>query len=162
MWLRLAIAAASAVGAGIAAYLNYTHYVAVAPICTTGGCETVQRSSYSELAGVPVALLGLVAYLFLIASAALGGVRAAFSGALVAIVGVAFSAYLLWAQIVPINAICQWCVGNDVVIAVVTVLCVIRVVIEPTRPVSSRLSGLWPPHVHLAERPTASEDAGMR
>ena len=32
------------VGAGIAAYLTYVHYAHIAPICTSGGCEKVQRS----------------------------------------------------------------------------------------------------------------------
>ncbi len=37
--------------------------VAEALVCTaTGGCETVQQSEYATLAGVPVALLGLLAY----------------------------------------------------------------------------------------------------
>jgi uncharacterized membrane protein len=131
--LRAAIAATAAVGAGIAGYLTVVHYAHVSPICSTGGCEQVQRSSYAELAGVPVALLGLVSYLGLIASAAIRGLAAAFAGALVALVGVAFSGYLLWAQLGPIGAICQWCLGNDVVVSVVAALCVARMLIEPSR-----------------------------
>ena len=56
MRLRVPIAAACVVGIGIASYLTYVHYAHTAPICTTGGCEKVQRSSYAKLAGVPVAL----------------------------------------------------------------------------------------------------------
>ena len=47
--LRLAILALAIVGAAIAAYLTYVHYADVSPICTTGGCEKVQRSSYAKL-----------------------------------------------------------------------------------------------------------------
>jgi len=119
------------VGGAIAAYLTYIHYAHIAPICTTGGCETVQRSKYAELAGVPVALLGLVAYAALIGTAAVRGVASAFAGVLLSLVGVAFSGYLLWAQLGPIGAICQWCIGNDAVIALVTVLCVTRLLTEP-------------------------------
>ena len=97
-----------------------------------GGCETVQKSKYAELDGVPVALLGLIAYVALIATTLVRGMRAAFAGVLIALVGVAFSGYLLWAQLGPIGAICQWCIGNDVVIAVVAVLCVVRMLTEPT------------------------------
>jgi uncharacterized membrane protein len=50
---------------------------------------------------------------------------------LLVFVGVAFSGYLLWAQFGPIGAICQWCLGNDVVISVVAVLCVARMLTEP-------------------------------
>jgi uncharacterized membrane protein len=128
--LRAAIAAACVVGIGIAAYLTYVHYAEVAPVCTTGGCEKVQKSKYAELAGVPVALLGLATYVVLVALAFVRGVNAAFAGVLLALVGVAFSAYLLWAQLGPIGAICQWCLGNDVTITVVAALYVTRMLTE--------------------------------
>ena len=131
MRLRAAIAAACLVGAGIAAYLTYVHYAGIAPVCTTGGCEKVQTSKYAELAGVPVALLGLVAYGVLLVLALVRGVEAATLGVFVAAIGVAFSGYLLWAQLGPIGAICQWCLGNDVVIALLTVLCTARLLTEP-------------------------------
>lgn len=131
MRLRVAIAIASLVGAGIAAYLTSVHYAHVAPICTTGGCEKVQRSSYAELAGVPVALLGLIGYALLLATVALRGTTAALAGAFLALAGTAFSGYLLWAQIERIHAICIWCVGNDVVMALLAVLCSARFLREP-------------------------------
>jgi uncharacterized membrane protein len=129
--LRRAIAAASVVGGAVAAYLTYVHYAHVSPICTTGGCEKVQSSSYAELAGVPVAVLGLVAYAAILATTLVRGIAAAFAGAVLALGGAAFSGYLLWAQIARIHAICQWCVGNDVIVAVVAVLCVARMLTEP-------------------------------
>jgi uncharacterized membrane protein len=129
--LRTAIAAASVVGGAIAAYLTVVHYSHLTPICTSGGCEKVQQSSYAKLDGVPVALLGLVAYGSIVATAAIRGVPAALAGAVIALAGAAFSGYLLWAQLARIHAICQWCVGNDVVIAVVAALCVARVLTEP-------------------------------
>ena len=131
MSLRRAIAAASVVGGAVAAYLTYVHYAHVSPICTTGGCEKVQSSSYAELAGVPVAVLGLVAYAAILATTVVRGVAAAFAGAVLALGGAAFSGYLLWAQLARIHAICQWCVGNDVIVAVVAVLCVARMLTEP-------------------------------
>jgi uncharacterized membrane protein len=128
--LRAAIAAACLVGLGIAAYLTYVHYAHTAPVCTTGGCEKVQKSKYAELAGVPVALLGLIAYVFLLGAAFRRGVEAAFAGVLVALIGLGFSGYLLWAQLGPIGAICQWCLGNDLTISVVAALYVVRMLTE--------------------------------
>jgi uncharacterized membrane protein len=130
--LRAAIACASAVGIGIAAYLTVVHYAHTAPVCTTGGCEKVQHSSYAELAGIPVALLGLLAYVAIVATALRSGVEYALAGTVLALVGVAFSGYLLWAQLARIHAICQWCVGNDVVVTVVAVLCIVRLLTEPS------------------------------
>jgi uncharacterized membrane protein len=130
--LRASIAAAAVIGGAIAAYLTYVHYSHTVPICVNGGCETVQKSKYAELDGVPVALLGLIAYVALIATAFVRGIVPVFASVLIAFVGVAFSGYLLWAQLGPIGAICQWCIGNDVVISVVAVLCVVRMLTEPT------------------------------
>ena len=132
MRLRASIAAAALIGGAIAAYLTYVHYSHTVPICVNGGCEAVQKSKYAELDGVPVALLGLIAYVALIATTVIRGIVPVFASVLIAFVGVAFSGYLLWAQLGPIGAICQWCVGNDVVIAIVAILCVVRMLTEPT------------------------------
>ena len=134
MRLRAVTAAACLVGAGIAAYLTYVHYAGIAPVCTSGGCEQVQTSRYAELGGVPVALLGLVAYAVLLVLAAVRGAEAATAGVFVAVVGVGFSGYLLWAQLVPIGAICQWCLGNDLTITVVAALYVVRMLTESPKP----------------------------
>jgi len=128
--LRAAIAGAAVIGGAIAAYLTVVHWAHSSPICSSGGCETVQHSSYAEVGGVPVAVLGLAAYAAVLASAALRGVPAALAGATTALAGAAFSSYLLWAQLARIHAIWEWCLGNDVVIAVVAVLCVARVLTE--------------------------------
>ena len=124
--LRVALAAFALVGAGIAAYLTYVHYADVAPVCSIGGCEKVQTSKYAELAGIPVALLGLAAYTVLFVLAWMRGVIAVFAATTIALTAAAFSGYLLWAQLGPIDAICQWCIGNDVVSAGLAVLWVVR------------------------------------
>ena len=131
MKLRAVIAGAAVVGGAIAAYLTVVHYSHISPICTSGGCEKVQQSSYAKAGGIPVAVLGLVAYVCVLFTTAVRGVPAALAGAVIALAGTAFSGYLLWAQLARIHAICQWCVGNDVVIAVVALLCVARVLTEP-------------------------------
>ena len=131
MTIRRAIALAALAGAGVAAYLTVVHYTHTSPICTTGGCEKVQHSSYAELAGVPVALLGLLAYVAILGTTAVRGVGASLAGAVLALSGAAFSGYLLWAQIARIHAICQWCVGNDAIVALLAALCLVRVISEP-------------------------------
>lgn len=130
MRLRAAIAALAVAGLGIAAYLTVLHYAHVSPVCISGGCEKVQKSSYAELAGIPVALLGMIGYVILIACAALRGVSAALIGAVTALVGVCFSAYLLWAQLGPIGAVCQWCLANDAIMLALAVLCTLRALRE--------------------------------
>ena len=140
MTLRRAIAGCSLVGIAIAAYLTVVHYTHTSPICTTGGCEKVQHSSYAKLGGVPVALLGLVAYAALVVTTLRRGLDAALLGALVALVSLAFSGYLLWAQLARIHAICQWCLGNDVVVAVVACLGVCAPADRAVRPQAGLLA----------------------
>lgn len=79
--LRLAIAVLAAAGAGISAYLLAARGT---PICSTGGCEQVQTSSYAHLLGIPLAALGLAAYLTLLASALSRSQAALAVGAVVA------------------------------------------------------------------------------
>jgi uncharacterized membrane protein len=115
-------------GLVIAAYLTYAHYAGDTPYCVAGGggCEQVQRSDYAKVAGIPVAALGLSAYAALLVTALFAGRTAAAVGAGVAVAGAAFSAWLLYAQLALIDAVCQWCVANDVVIALAAVAAVLR------------------------------------
>jgi uncharacterized membrane protein len=129
--LRALIAAVATIGLAIATYLTVVHYAHASPICTSGGCETVQHSRYAKLAGIPVALLGLLAYLAIVASTVRRGVEAALVGTVIALAGAAFSGYLLWAQLARIHAICIWCVGSDVVMGGLVVLCSARLLREP-------------------------------
>jgi uncharacterized membrane protein len=126
--LRAAVGVLALAGAGIAAYLTYARYADRTIFCVAGGsgCETVQRSKYAEVAGIPVAVLGLAAYIALLVTALIPGRTAASVGAAVALAGAAFSAWLLYAQLALIDAICQWCVANDVVIALAATAAVWR------------------------------------
>jgi len=56
------------IGLGLASYLTYVHYSGIKPACSLGGsCEKVQTSAYSHLAGIPVALMGLIGYVTILA-----------------------------------------------------------------------------------------------
>ena len=126
--LRAAVAGLSLVGFGIAGYLTYTRYSGAQIACATGGCETVQKSSYSTVAGIPVAVLGLVAYAFILLTAFGRSEPVRIAGATAALAGVLFAAWLLYAQIGLIHAICQWCVSSDVVISLLAVATVLRAI----------------------------------
>ena len=82
--LRIAVAVLALAGAAVSAYLTITKLADASVICPTSGCETVQRSSYSELLGVPVAAIGLLGYLAIGATAFWRGPTAAAVGAALA------------------------------------------------------------------------------
>lgn len=124
--LRAAVGALALAGLGIAGYLTYTRYSGARIVCATGGCETVQRSSYSTVAGVPVAVLGLAGYAFVFLTALGTSEPVRVAGATAALVGVLFAAWLVYAQLALIHAVCQWCVASDVVLALLAVAAVLR------------------------------------
>jgi uncharacterized membrane protein len=119
-------------GIGVAGYLTWVHYADVSPICATGGgCETVQKSSYSEIGGVPVAILGLGGYVAILAGLLLPGEATRLWTAALALVGAGFSAYLTYLELFVIDAICQWCVASAVIMGVLAVLAVVRLIRTP-------------------------------
>jgi uncharacterized membrane protein len=126
--LRIAVAVLSALGAGIAAYLTVAHLADVRVACATGGCETVQTSRYAELGGVPVAALGLAAYVVLAATAASRTDLARAVGFATALAGLAFAGYLLYVQAAVLDAYCQWCLGSDAILALLVPVTLLRAV----------------------------------
>ena len=116
--LRATAGLAALAGIGIAAYLTWVHYDEGALVCVAGGgCETVQQSSYAEIAGLPVALLGLVSYTIVLGLIVWDTPYARLGAASLAFIGLAFSVYLLVLQLFVIDAVCVWCLANDVLIA---------------------------------------------
>lgn len=113
---RLAAFVPALVGLVAAAYLTIEHYSAsttlACPESATINCAKVTTSSYSHVAGVPVALAGLLYFVVMVALLtpaawrvrALDPVRVAG-----AVVGVLSVFYLVWAELFRIDAICLWC-----------------------------------------------------
>jgi uncharacterized membrane protein len=128
--LRIAIGALALVGLGVAGYLTWVHYADLEPICAggSGGCERVQSSDYAELAGVPVAVLGVIGYAAILGSLALPGDLGRFAGALLALAGFGFSAWLTYVELFEIDAICQWCVASAAIMTALAVVTSLRVV----------------------------------
>lgn len=123
-----AIAGLALLGLAISAYLTWVHYAGIEPVCTgVSDCERVQNSSYAELVGIPVAVLGVVGYTAILASLK---TRVEIT-AMLAYVAVVFSAYLTWAEVFRIEAICQWCVVSALVSLAIAVLATLRALGAP-------------------------------
>jgi uncharacterized membrane protein len=125
--LRTAAVACCVVGLAIAGYLTYVRYAGVSPVCEIAhGCERVQSSRWSEVAGVPVALLGLIGYAGILAALFVPGETGLMAAAGQAVVGAGFSAYLTYREVFTIDAICIWCVASALLMATLAVLTVLR------------------------------------
>ena len=122
----------AAAGTAIATYLTWVALsdeqdVACGPL---GDCHTVQSSEFAEIAGVPIAILGLGMYVALLAMTAArrwmgAGAPRAFAvwSLTLAASGVGYSAYLTYLELFEIDAICAWCVGSAVVVLAYFICC---------------------------------------
>jgi len=127
---RWATVALAALGAAVSAYLTWVHYSGALALCSgAGGCETVQASRFAAVAGLPVALLGLVLYLALLALALYRAlaVVAADDPALLALFGLAlagtlYSAYLTYLELFVIGALCPWCATSALFVTAICAL----------------------------------------
>ena len=116
--LQVAAGLVALAGVGVAGYLTWAHFADSTVLCVAGGgCETVQESEYAKIAGIPVALLGLGSYLTILALVVWDSIGARLAAASLASLGLLFSLYLLVLQLFVIEAVCIWCMANDVVIA---------------------------------------------
>jgi uncharacterized membrane protein len=133
MIYRMTAALLSLAGLFVSAYLYLYKLGKIGTLaCGTGGCETVQLSSWSRFAGIDVSLLGIVGYtlLLLLSLAALQPGVAVQRWpmrvlVLLAGLGVLFTAYLTYLELFVIHAICRWCIGSAAIIVsifLVTVL----------------------------------------
>jgi vitamin-K-epoxide reductase (warfarin-sensitive) len=87
-------------------------------------CDIVNRSEYSTVAGVPVALIGIMGYLALLAFATLYREKAETPGILLAasMGGLAFAFYLTYVEKFILGVWCILCLTSLAAILTITVL----------------------------------------
>ena len=130
--LRLWSAGVALAGLAISAYLTVVRLAGGTPVCAIAhGCDVVQQSAYAELAGVPVAVLGLAGYAAILLSLARDGELARTATAFLALAGFGFSGWLTWVEIVELDAVCIWCVASAVCMTALAGLSVARVLAAP-------------------------------
>jgi uncharacterized membrane protein len=128
--LRRAIAFVATLGLGVATYIAISEAGGGSPTCLAGGggCEKVAESSYSELAGINIAILGILGYALILATAFLANDGARFAGFAFALGGFGYSIFLTYIEIFHIEAICQWCVASAVLMTILFGLAVTRLI----------------------------------
>jgi uncharacterized membrane protein len=100
----------------VAAYLEIERARGRSVACPIGGggCETVQQSRYSHLAGIPLPVLGLVGAAAMLVTTLLRDPRARTAALVLAFAGALFSLYLAALQAFEIHAYCAWCLTSAV------------------------------------------------
>jgi uncharacterized membrane protein len=131
--LRRVMIALAVIGLGVAGYLTFIHYAGINPACTAGqSCIKVQTSVWSKLAGIPVALLGLIGYIGILATLLAPDreeLRAATLG--LTLVGFGFSGYLTYRELFSIHAVCEWCASSAVIMTILFGCAIARYLLAP-------------------------------
>ncbi len=115
-------------GLAVSSYLLTVHWGWWTAVCLgVGNCEVVNTSRWSELLGIPVALLGGLTYISLIVLGVaimreIYGEYARLLRLFIGVVGVAFSAYLTYIELYVLYEICPWCVMSAITITLILVL----------------------------------------
>ena len=141
--LRRVMVVIAVLGLALASYLVYVHYSGSRPACTAGdACLKVQTSVYSKIAGVPVALIGLIGYIGIFLSLLIPDRDEVRLATLVmTVIGVGFSGYLTYRELFTLKTICEECATSAVLMLLLFLAAATRYVLgdppAPTPPPAS-------------------------
>jgi uncharacterized membrane protein len=129
----------AALGMAVSMYMTIYKWTDNQTMCLgNGGCSIVNSSVYSEVYGIPVALVGVLGYAAILAVLALtprwdflknNSIMLTFG---LCLAGFLFTAYLIYVEVALIHALCPFCITSQVVMTLLFVVAVVRLVREPT------------------------------
>jgi uncharacterized membrane protein len=137
-WLYKASIVLVVIGLLVSVYMTIYKITSNNEMCLgSGDCATVNNSRYSEIYGIPVALVGVGGYLAILglhlvekrnqhlkANATLYLFGLALTGFL-------FTLYLIYVEFALLDAICPFCLASQVIMTLVFIISVIRLVRQP-------------------------------
>lgn len=136
-WASVALAV---LGVAVSVYMTVYKLTSNESMCLgSGDCSTVNASSYSEIFGIPVAVVGIAGYLAILALLLLETYRGQFfaeHGPLavfgLAVGGFGFTLYLVYIEAFILRAWCPFCVTSQITMTVLFIFSIIRLVRQPT------------------------------
>lgn len=103
----------------------------------SGDCSTVNASRYSEVYGIPVALVGVLGYAAILGIHWLERRNNFFraNGSMIffgiSLIGFLFSLWLVYVEVAILKALCPFCVTSQITMTIIFILSIIRVVRQP-------------------------------
>lgn len=136
--LRQITIALTIIGLLVSIYMSIYKFTNNESMCIgSSGCSEVNASRYSEINGIPVALLGVVGYAAILALLFIEQ-RPGFiqeNGSLlffgISLIGFLFTLYLIYLEIALIKAYCPFCLASQAVMIVIFIISVIRLARQP-------------------------------
>lgn len=130
-WLRGLSIALCVAGILVAGYMSWAEVTGNETVCTDMAgidCTAVQESVYAKTFGFPVAVMGLLGYIAILAVLVLEDqleILAAYGRTLVvgmALFGILFQTYLAYIESAVLEKWCQWCIASYVIITLLGVI----------------------------------------
>ncbi|MCL4274363.1 MAG: vitamin K epoxide reductase family protein [Anaerolineales bacterium] len=137
-WLYRASVALAIVGLFVSIYMTVYKFTGNEGMCLgSGECSTVNASRFSEVNGIPVAVIGIVGYAAILAVHLFENRSPFFkqNGTLLlfgmGLTGFIFTLWLVYVEIALIRALCPFCVTSQVVMTIIFIIAVIRLIKSP-------------------------------
>jgi uncharacterized membrane protein len=134
-WLYRASIALVVLGLAVSIYMTiYKVFNADAMCLGSGDCSTVNASRYSEVNGIPVAVIGVLGYLAILATHYFENRNLFFEQNSILIIfgmaltGFLFTIWLVYVEAALLKAFCPFCVTSQAAMTVIFIIAVMRLV----------------------------------
>jgi uncharacterized membrane protein len=134
-WLYRASVALVILGLAVSIYMTIYKVLNADAMCLgSGDCSTVNASRYSEVNGIPVAVIGILGYLAILATHYFEKRNRLFeqNGTLIifgmALTGFLFTLWLVYVEAALLKAFCPFCVTSQAAMTVIFIIAVMRLV----------------------------------
>jgi len=137
-WLYRATLALVIVGLLVSIYMTIYKVTSNDSMCLgSGDCSTVNASIYSEVNGIPVAVVGVLGYLAILGTLLFENRNPFFkeNATLIifglALTGFLFTVWLIYVEIALLKALCPFCVTSQIAMTLIFIMAVIRLIKNP-------------------------------
>ena len=137
-WLYKTLVVLVVIGIIVSIYMTIYKLTNNDSMCLgSGDCSTVNASRYSEIYGIPVALVGVIGYGAILVMLLLenrnnflrqNGMLFIFGFSLT---GFLFTLYLIYIEFSILKAVCPFCLASQVAMTIIFILSTIRLVRQP-------------------------------
>jgi uncharacterized membrane protein len=137
-WLYRASVALVVLGLLVSIYMTIFKIFNLEKMCLgSGGCATLNASSFSEVKGVPVAVIGVLGYAALLVTLFFESRNGFFkqNGTLMifgmALTGFIFTLWLIYVEVAILKALCPFCVTSQTAMTIIFIIAVTRLIRQP-------------------------------
>jgi uncharacterized membrane protein len=137
-WLYRGSVALTVIGLLVSIYMTIYKITDNEGMCLgSGDCAAVNASRFSEVNGIPVAVIGMVGYAAILAVHVLEKRSMFFekNGTLLifgmGLTGFLFNVWLIYVEIALIKAFCPFCVTSQIAMTLIFIIAVIRLLKQP-------------------------------